>query len=152
MALCLAALSAFGQNSGRDNNDKTRYSSIIDMIRGLPGVQVGPDKGSSMPDIFIRGVGTNSNQYQPLFLVDYIRVDNILYLNPEDVDHVEVLKDGTASFYGGEGANGVIMIVTKEFVRQQKEAEQKAKEAKALAKQAKKQAKEARKAAKNAGK
>ena len=28
MALCLAALSAFGQNSGRDNNDKTRYSSF----------------------------------------------------------------------------------------------------------------------------
>ena len=34
-------------------------------------------------------------------------------LNPSDIDEVTIVKDGTASVYGGKGINGVVLITTK---------------------------------------
>jgi len=65
--------------------------------------------------IRIRGVGTNSNP-DPLFLVDGLPMEKegLDYLNPSDVESVEVLKDASsAAIYGTRGANGVILITTK---------------------------------------
>jgi TonB-linked SusC/RagA family outer membrane protein len=66
--------------------------------------------------IRIRGVGTNSNP-DPLFLVDGLPLqkEGLDYLNPTDVESVEVLKDASAAaIYGTRGANGVILITTKQ--------------------------------------
>jgi TonB-linked SusC/RagA family outer membrane protein len=66
--------------------------------------------------IRIRGVGTNSNP-DPLFLVDGMPMEKegLDYLNPTDVESVEVLKDASAAaIYGTRGANGVILITTKQ--------------------------------------
>ncbi len=66
--------------------------------------------------IRIRGVGTNSNP-DPLFLVDGLPMEKegLDYLNPSDVESVEVLKDASsAAIYGTRGANGVILITTKQ--------------------------------------
>jgi TonB-linked SusC/RagA family outer membrane protein len=63
--------------------------------------------------IRIRGLGTNGNA-SPLYIVDGMSFDNIEFLNPRDIESMEVLKDAAASaIYGARGANGVVIITTK---------------------------------------
>jgi TonB-dependent SusC/RagA subfamily outer membrane receptor len=45
--------------------------------------------------------------------VDGRTVDDISYLDPNEVAHVEVLKDASSAIYGTRGSNGVILITTK---------------------------------------
>jgi TonB-linked SusC/RagA family outer membrane protein len=64
----------------------------------------------------IRGVSSNRNS-DPLYIVDGMRTGNIDYLNPNDIESIEVLKDAaSAAIYGAEGANGVILVSTKSGV------------------------------------
>ena len=115
-----------------------QYSDIFEYIRGrVPGVQVGQAGPGQTPSIVIRGVGTNSDHTQPLFIVDGLQTDNIASIDPNNVYQIDIIKDGTSSIYGMQGANGVIMITTKSAVHAQ-EAEAAAKKA---AKQAAKQSK-----------
>ena len=103
---------------------KTRYNTVFDLLRGEPGVVVGPSgENGTMPSIVIRGIGTNSDQTQPLFVVDGIITENVTYLRPEDIYSVEVIKDGTSSIYGMQGQNGVIIFRTKSAVAAEKLAE-----------------------------
>lgn len=133
----LFSLSVSGQGVEKVNDSKTSYSSIIDMIRKEPGVNViGNSDGGTMPSMYIRGIGTNSEHYQPLFVVDGLRTDNILYVLPENVYSITVIKDGTSSVYGMEGANGVIEIKTKGAVEAEK---QKVQEKKVFRKKARKE-------------
>ncbi len=63
----------------------------------------------------IRGTGTNGNP-EPLYIVDGLPMsgEGIDFLNPSDIESVEVLKDAAASsIYGARGANGVVLITTK---------------------------------------
>jgi TonB-dependent SusC/RagA subfamily outer membrane receptor len=85
------------------------YGSIFEMIQGkCPGVQVSGQK------ITIRGIGTNSNATDPLFIVDGVQVTDISSIDPIMVDSIEVLKDAaSASIYGTQAANGVILITLK---------------------------------------
>ena len=63
--------------------------------------------------INIRGIGT-INDASPLYVVDGMPVGNIDYLNPADIESIEVLKDAaSAAIYGTKGANGVILVTTK---------------------------------------
>jgi len=85
------------------------FSNIYEMIEGsCPGVQVNGNK------IIIRGVGTNSGQTDPLFIVDGVQVEDISSINPQDVESIEVLKDGASgSIYGSQSGNGVILITLR---------------------------------------
>jgi TonB-dependent starch-binding outer membrane protein SusC len=79
------------------------------------GVQVTHQSGQpgESPTIRVRGAGTTGNA-DPLFIVDGLAVRNIDYLNPGDIESIEVLKDGaSAAIYGARAANGVILITTK---------------------------------------
>ena len=117
---------------------QTKYNDIFEMIRGkVPGVTVGQAGPGQTPRITIRGIGSNSDQTQPLFVVDGIQTENVASINPDDVESIDIIKDGTSAIYGMQGANGVIMITTKSAVHAQ-EAEAAAKKA---AKQAAKQSK-----------
>ena len=61
----------------------------------------------------IRGAGSNGNA-DPLYIVDGMKSGDINYLEPSDVESIEVLKDAaSAAIYGAEGANGVVIITTK---------------------------------------
>lgn len=91
-----------------------------------------------MPQIVIRGIGTNSNQTQPLFLVDGIQSDNVSYLEPKDVYSIDIIKDGTSAIYGMQGANGVISITTKSAVEAAKREAEARKAAKAAKRNSKK--------------
>ena len=90
-------------------------SNPVQALQGTAsGVQVlaSGDPGAS-PGIQIRGIGTTGDS-SPLFVVDGLMVDDISYLNTNDVQSMEILKDASATaIYGSRGANGVILITTK---------------------------------------
>jgi TonB-dependent SusC/RagA subfamily outer membrane receptor len=126
------------QEKVRDPKDKTQYNTVFDLLREEPGVIVSPGGGNGeMPKILIRGISTNSDQTQPLFVVDGIITDNVTYLRPEDIYSVEVLKDGTSGIYGVQGQNGVIMFRTKSMVEAEQRAAAQAKEERRIAREAK---------------
>ena len=73
---------------------------------GIPGSEL---------NIKIRGVNTINGNSNPLYVIDGIPRDNMTNLNPGDVASIQILKDASAtSIYGSRGANGVILIETKQ--------------------------------------
>jgi TonB-linked SusC/RagA family outer membrane protein len=85
------------------------------------GVQIAQNSGSpgSALTVRIRGIGTINNS-DPLYIVDGVPVGGIDYLNPNDIESVNVLKDAaSAAIYGARGANGVVLITTKGGKRNQ---------------------------------
>ncbi len=90
--------------------------SALEGIQGkVSGVQIltngGPGEGL---DIRIRGTSTFEGGVNPLYVVDGQQLEDIDNLNPDDIESMEVIKDGaTGAIYGTNGANGVILITTK---------------------------------------
>jgi len=82
----------------------------------LSGVTITTNSGApgGTSNIRIRGLGTFGNN-NPLILVDGVVFDaaGLNSLNPNDIESINVLKDGTAGIYGVRAANGVIIIETK---------------------------------------
>jgi TonB-linked SusC/RagA family outer membrane protein len=79
------------------------------------GVQIVNQSGApgSSASIQIRGYSSNSKT-DPLIIVDGLKVPNMDYLDPENIESIEVLKDGaSAAIYGIEAGNGVILVTTK---------------------------------------
>lgn len=79
------------------------------------GVQVTNLSGQpgEAPTVRIRGAGTTGDA-DPLYVVDGMVVGGIEYLNPGDIESIDVLKDaGSAAIYGTAAANGVVLITTK---------------------------------------
>lgn len=70
-----------------------------------------PDASSQ---VRIRGIGTINNS-NPLYIVDGLAISGgIDYLNPSDIERIEVLKDAASgAVYGARAANGVILVTTK---------------------------------------
>lgn len=93
-------------------------TSAAEAIQGkMAGVQVTTTEGSPDADIKIRVRGgtslTQSNE--PLYIVDGFPVSSISDIPPTDIQSIDVLKDAAATaIYGSQGANGVIIITTKE--------------------------------------
>lgn len=91
----------------------------------VPGLTVLNNSGNinNEPDIVIRGIGTlsNSGTSKPLYIVDGVPIDNISYLNTQDIENISVLKDAaSASIYGTRAAFGVVMITTKAAQKMEK--------------------------------
>lgn len=103
------------------SSDDMMKRNPINIGQGLQGaaagVSVTMNSGNPSGDftIRIRGVATVNNSADPLFVVDGIQVGNSIdFLNPNDVQSIEILKDASATaIYGSQGANGVVMITTK---------------------------------------
>ncbi len=92
-------------------------SNALQGMKGrVAGVNVFLNSGSpsGSPRILIRGLGTINSSSNPLFVVDGVVMENIQFLNPNDIERMEVLKDASSTaIYGARGANGVILISTK---------------------------------------
>ncbi len=90
--------------------------SVAQALQGrVAGVQVTPASGDPGEGarILVRGVGTLNNA-NPLYVVDGLLLEDIDFLNPNDVESITVLKDASATaIYGSRGANGVVVITTK---------------------------------------
>jgi len=100
--------------SGKDLAGKPNSNPVASLqgkVTGLSVVNTG--KPSEDPDIRIRGT-VSRNQTKPLYIVDGIFNDNISFVNPADIESMEVLKDPSSlAIFGVRGANGVIIVTTK---------------------------------------
>jgi TonB-linked SusC/RagA family outer membrane protein len=100
--------------AGREVADKPNANPVAALqgrVAGLSVVNTGtPGKE---PDIRIRGTSSIGGT-KPLYVVDGIFQDNINYLNPNDIESLEILKDPSSlAIFGVRGATGVIAITTK---------------------------------------
>jgi len=81
----------------------------------LPGIQVESFGGQpgAPANVFVRGVGSLTNSF-PLYVIDGTFAENMNYINPRDIESIEVLKDASsAAIYGSRASNGVVIITTK---------------------------------------
>jgi len=81
-------------------------------ISGLTSIQQSGKPGADGTILYVRGLNSFAGSNNPMIIVDGVP-RTIDYLNPNDIETVSVLKDASASIYGVQGANGVILITTK---------------------------------------
>ncbi|MDR0574043.1 MAG: TonB-dependent receptor [Tannerella sp.] len=91
--------------------------SVANMLQGkVAGVVATPLSGQPGQGVTIRvrGLGTIRGNKDPLWVIDGVVGDAVAELNPNDIESISVLKDGSATaLYGSRGANGVILVATK---------------------------------------
>lgn len=82
----------------------------------VAGVQVNSISGAPGENVVVRVRGTGTfNNASPIYVVDGVILNDISFLNAADIQSMEVLKDASATaIYGSRGANGVIMVTTKQ--------------------------------------
>jgi TonB-linked SusC/RagA family outer membrane protein len=100
--------------SGKEVADKPNTNPIASLQGKVAGLSV-VNNGTpgQAPDIRIRGT-VSIGQVHPLYVVDGIFNDNIDYINPNDIESIEILKDPSSlAIFGVKGATGVIAITTK---------------------------------------
>ena len=99
-----------------DEIAKMNTTNPLQAMQGqTPGVSIASTSGQPGADmkVSIRGLGTVGNS-APLYLIDGVGGD-ISTLNPADIERIDVLKDAAScAIYGSSGANGVILITTKQ--------------------------------------
>lgn len=79
------------------------------------GVQVIQNSGAPGADVNvrIRGYGSNKSS-EPIYIVNGTKIASLSSIDPNDISNIEVLKDAaSAAIYGAEGANGVVLVTTK---------------------------------------
>lgn len=89
---------------------------LVQSNNGIPGGGI---------NVRVRGTGSYLSGNQPLFIVDGVQINNrddasftqsnpLAFLNPNDIESIDVLKDAaSAAIYGSQAANGVVIITTK---------------------------------------
>ena len=98
---------------------ETPVATFAEALQGkASGVYISNSGGpSGETTIRIRGVGS-LNSSDPLIVVDGVSGVDISSVNPNDIESMQVLKDASATaIYGAQGANGVIIITTKQGTR-----------------------------------
>ena len=117
-----AKKSSFTGSASNIDSKKLELRPITNVTKGLEGQTTGllTTSGSGQPGesakIVIRGYGSINASQNPLYVVDGIPYDGDLSsINPADIQSMTVLKDASAgALYGARGANGVVMITTKQ--------------------------------------
>ncbi|MEN2401799.1 TonB-dependent receptor [Flavobacterium sp. MC2016-06] len=115
-----------------ENFNKGVVANAGQLIQGkVAGVNVVGASGEpgATQDIIIRGVGSLRSGTTPLYVVDGFALDNsnngvasnpLNFINPQDIESIEVLKDASASaIYGSRASNGVVVITTKKGTKGQ---------------------------------
>tara|TARA_R110001583_G_scaffold92769_3_gene235473 strand:- start:11885 stop:14911 length:3027 start_codon:yes stop_codon:yes gene_type:complete len=94
-----------------DKPNVNPVASLQGKVAGLSIVNSG--QPGQEPDIRIRGT-VSRNQTKPLYVVDGIFTTDISYINANDIESIELLKDPSSlAIFGVRGANGVILVTTK---------------------------------------
>lgn len=92
-------------------------TNVLEGLQGrVAGVDIALNSGApgGLASVIIRGIGSINSSTDPLYVVDGVAMENIQFMNPYDIQNVEVLKDASAtSIYGARGSNGVILITTR---------------------------------------
>ncbi|MXV14096.1 SusC/RagA family TonB-linked outer membrane protein [Hufsiella ginkgonis] len=82
----------------------------------VAGVQISQTSGAPYQGtkIRVRGIGSFSASSDPLYVIDGYPAGNDVYINPEDIESVDILKDAaSAAIYGSRASGGVVLITTK---------------------------------------
>ncbi|MGI6224370.1 MAG: SusC/RagA family TonB-linked outer membrane protein [Prevotella sp.] len=94
---------------------------IVNALQGMQGKAAGLSisqangQPGSAPTIRVRGTTSLNGSNDPLYVVDGVPVSNLDYLNAQDIESMQVLKDASsAAIYGSRAANGVILVTTKQ--------------------------------------
>ncbi|HQK39642.1 MAG TPA: TonB-dependent receptor [Flavobacterium alvei] len=91
--------------------------NILSNLQGrVAGLQInsGGTPGGNDSQIIIRGLTTVTSGSAPLWVIDGVQTTSSSSLNPEEIESIQVLKDGaSAAIYGTSAANGVIVVTTK---------------------------------------
>lgn len=99
--------------------EKGGLSSPLQALQGqVPGVMI--SRSSSAPgdeswDLNLRGA-SSMNSTEPLVVIDGVAANSVSemrLLNPDDIESINFLKDGSAAIYGSRAAGGVVLITTK---------------------------------------
>lgn len=92
-------------------------TSFAGRVAGMIAYQRSGEPGQDNADFFIRGVTTFGYKKDPLILIDNVEVSSteLARLQVDDIDSFSIMKDATSTaLYGARGANGVILITTKQ--------------------------------------
>lgn len=83
-------------------------------VAGVSIVNTGAADPNTQASIQIRGISSRSAGLGPLIVIDGVPGGNISNLNNNDIESIDILKDGAASaIYGTRGSNGVVLVTTK---------------------------------------
>ena len=104
------------------NQNEIRSRPVTNALQAMQGKVSGVDITSNerpgqVGAINIRGVRSLTANNSPLFVVDGIPLNTggIEFLNPNDIESIDILKDASATaIYGSKGANGVVIVSTKQ--------------------------------------
>ena len=112
------SLTAAVASVGADQIKNIPVTNAAEALQGkLTGVSVTTTEGSPDADVKIRVRGGSSltQSSNPLYIVDGMPVASINDISPSDIQQIDVLKDASSTaIYGAQGANGVIIITTKD--------------------------------------
>lgn len=97
----------------KNRSTTTVVSALVGKTAGLTFVNTAGSAPGATATIHIRGYSSNTSS-NPLYVVDGLRQSSITYLDPNDVESIEILKDAaSAAIYGQEAGNGVILVTTR---------------------------------------
>lgn len=92
-------------------------ASVLENLQGsVPGVNITKNTGRTNGgiEIEIRGKSSINSKTTPLYVVDGIQTGDISFLNPQDIERIDILKDASSTaIYGSRATAGVVMITTK---------------------------------------
>ena len=106
---------------GSVDNEKLAAKGASTVMESLQGQVAGVDISQSSSrvgesfNISIRGKSTLGGSTSPLFVVDGVICDDINFLNPSDIEKIDILKDASSTaIYGSRATNGVVIVTTKQ--------------------------------------
>lgn len=94
-------------------------TTLAGNMAGVIAYQRSGEPGQDNADFFVRGITTFGTNTNPLILIDGVELtsSDLARLRPDDIESFSILKDATATaLYGARGANGVILVTTKQGV------------------------------------
>jgi len=86
------------------------------LVGKVAGVQIAQVSGAPYVStkIRVRGVGSINASADPLYVIDGYPAGNDIYINPDDIESIDILKDAaSAAIYGSRASGGVVLITTK---------------------------------------
>ncbi|MFY7729690.1 MAG: YfbK domain-containing protein [Flavobacterium sp.] len=113
-------------NTPRNSRDGDINTEVSNSLQGrAAGVTVNTaagQPGSGNTTVILRGAGTLYGNQEPLYIIDGVpaNADNMKSIDPNNIESVSVIKDGATDIFGSRGANGVIVVTTKESKKMSK--------------------------------
>ncbi len=109
-------------------NAKGTSSPIASLQGSVPGVNITQSSGRTNGgfNVEIRGKSSTNSDLKPIYVIDGVVCDDMDFLNPQDIERIDVLKDASSTaIYGSRATAGVVMVTTKSGAGVSKKGQQK---------------------------